>query len=261
MDDFSQTPSFYNTQQVFKKYLGQTSYYLGLQEKILKIIKSIKPKQILELGFGTGQTAITVAKHNKNAFLTAVDMRKEMADVALSLAKESKVTNVNFITDDMNNFVGKNLNNFDIIYFLYAFHHIEDPLSIKITFLKNCYKNMKVGGYLLISETFIPEEYSMDGTDLRLLKFFEIRGEEGYASTFWKSLKSLKSKDIAYAKEVANYCRQMEIDAGKLVAVRNNEYLVKRSWLKENVEKIGFVTVLDNPINNIGDAVILFRKV
>lgn len=30
MDNYESTPSFYNTDETFEKYLGQTSYYLGL---------------------------------------------------------------------------------------------------------------------------------------------------------------------------------------------------------------------------------------
>lgn len=259
-NDFSKTPSFYNSQEVFKKYLGQTSYYLGLQEKLLKIIKRLKPRVALELGFGTGQTAVKVGKQNPGAEIVAVDMRKEMAEVAKSLARENKVTNVTFITEDMNEFAAKSLNKFDIIYFLYSFHHIEDPLERKITFLENCYKSMKRGAYICIAETFIPEAYSMEEIDPAIEKLFETRGDEGYASTFWRSLKSVKAEDILYAEKTASYCRQMEIDAGKLVACRNNEYLVKRSWLKAQAEKAGFITVLDKEINNIGDAIMLFQK-
>lgn len=253
--DFSKTPSFYNSQEVFKKYLGQTSYYLALQDKLLSLIKIISPENMLEMGFGTGQTAVTVAKQNPNAKITAVDMRKEMIAVAKNIAQENDVSNVNFLAGDMTKFVSNKLADFDIIYFIYSFHHIEDPLDNKIDFLENCFNNMKKGSFICIGETFIPEE------DTPLLKFFETRGEEGYVSTFWKSLKGLSLEDIKYAKEVAAYCRQMEIDAGKLVDARKDEYLVKRSWLKQQAEKIGFSTIIDRQVNLIGDAIMLFKKV
>jgi ubiquinone/menaquinone biosynthesis C-methylase UbiE len=260
MNDFSKTPSFYNSQEVFKKYLGQTSYYLALQNTLFNLIEKIKPKHILELGFGTGQTAVMVANKNPKAKITAVDMRKEMINVAQNLAKENDVANIDFLAGDMTKFVSKNLNKFDVMYFVYSFHHIEDPLDNKIKFLEDCYKNMKKGGYICIGETFIPENYSMEKGDVGLLKFFEIRGEEGYASTFWKSLTSLSEDDIAYSEKVASYCKQMEIDAGKLVSARKDEYLVQRSWLKNLAEKIGFTTIIDKQVNNIGDAIMLFQK-
>lgn len=259
-NDFSKTPSYYNSQEVFKKYLGQTSYYLGLQEKVLNVIKTTRPKQILELGYGTGQTAITVAKMNANAQIIAVDMRKEMDSVAKALARENNVTNVTFVTDNMTKFVTKSLATFDFIYLVYSFHHIEDPLKNKTEFLENCYQNMKKGAYLCIAETFIPEQYSMERDDDAIIKLFASRGEEGYVSTFWKSLKGLQIKDIEYSHEIASYCRQMEIDAGKLVDCRQDEYLVKRSWLTKQAKDIGFAAVLDMQTNNIGDALMLFQK-
>jgi len=31
MTDYDETPSFYNNDEMFEKYLGKTSYYLALQ--------------------------------------------------------------------------------------------------------------------------------------------------------------------------------------------------------------------------------------
>ncbi|NLL56781.1 MAG: class I SAM-dependent methyltransferase [Clostridiales bacterium] len=258
--DFCKTPSFYNSQEVFKKFLGQSSYYLALQQGLIKLIKITNSKKLLELGFGTGQTAITVAK-NVAAKITAVDMRQEMVGVGNNLAKENNVENIHFMSGDMTEFVTNDLQNFDFIYMIYSFHHIEDPLQNKIVFLQNCYNNMSAGAYLCVGETFIAEVNAMDGTDSGVLNFFEKRGAEGYASTFWKSLNGLSKDDIDYANEVASYCGQMEINAGKLVAIRNNEYLVKRSWLVNHAKKIGFEVVIDKQVNTIGDAIILLKKV
>jgi ubiquinone/menaquinone biosynthesis C-methylase UbiE len=258
--DFTKTPSFYNTTEVFKKYLGTTSYYLGLQNKMLLLVKMLKPDHILELGFGTGQTAIKAAKQNASAEITAVDLRPDMIPVAKDLAKSEKLNNIEFICADMTDYVKGDLKKIGLIYMLYSFHHIEDPLEKKIQFLKDCYNNMENGAYICVAETFIPEQNSMEANDSTLIKLWETRGEEGYASTFWSNLQSLDSTDITMAEEIASYCRDMEVEAGKLVVLRKDEYLIKKSWLRNHAETQGFTTVLEKDINNIGDAILLFRK-
>jgi len=260
MSDFSKTPSFYNNQEVFRKYLGYTSYYSGLQDKILKIIKKLKPEVVLEMGFGTGYTAVKTAQQNPQAEVVAIDVRPEMIPVAKQLADNKKVSNITFITSDMTDFAKTDLKKFDAIYFLYAFHHIDDPLERKIRFLADCYKNMKEGAVIIIGETFIPEDYREEDGPAPLIELFEKRGAEGYASTFWASLKGIDEKSIAYAHSVADYCRKMETDAGRLVAVRDNEYLVKRSWLRSHAGQAGFSTVLDMELDTLSDAVMVFRK-
>ena len=48
--DYDNTPSFYNNSEYFERYLGRTSYYLGLQKAVDKIIAAVGPEKVLELG-------------------------------------------------------------------------------------------------------------------------------------------------------------------------------------------------------------------
>jgi ubiquinone/menaquinone biosynthesis C-methylase UbiE len=254
MSDYTKTPSYYNSQDVFLKYLGKTSYYLGLQKAMLTVLEMTASKKILELGFGTGQTSVKVAKANPTSEISAVDLRSDMIDIAQALADKKKIKNIHFSCDDMIEYVKGNLNQFDMIYLLYSFHHIPDPLSLKTKFLEDCFSNMKTDSYLCIAETFLPE-YDFDISD-----FWILRGDEGYASTWWKSFRDSKMEDFSIADEVAGYCRKMEIEAGRLVVARKDEYLIKRSWLQQEAEQQGFRTVLSKPTNGLGDGILLLRK-
>jgi len=258
--DFEKTPSFYANDKVFKKFLYKTSFYQGLQKNLLGIVKKLKPENVLELGFGTGQTSFLVAKQNKNSNLVSVDMRNEMVDVASGLAEKYKINNIKFVQGDMSSYVKQDLTQFDFIFMLYAFHHIPDPHQNKIEFLKQCYKNMKKGAYICIAEAFVPENLSDEGADPRILSIWQERGKESYASVFWNCLNGLDEKSIAKAETIASYSQSMELMAGELVAGRNNEYLVKISWLAIEAEKIGFKTILNENINSIADSILLFQK-
>ena len=48
------TPSFYNDDKTFEKFLKQTSFYSGLQRNLIKLIGFVNPKKICELGSATG---------------------------------------------------------------------------------------------------------------------------------------------------------------------------------------------------------------
>lgn len=259
MSDFTKTPSYFNNKETFEKYLGQTSYYLALQDAVKKIISIIKPSKVLELGSATGATTIKMANIFKSIKFVGIDMRSDVTSIAVKEANEKKVLNVDFLTADMCEIVKDKLDE-DMIYMLYSYHHILDPIEKKITFLRDVYKNMKKKSYLCIAETFIPET----ATDLydseEILRLWRVRKEEGAASTFWKALASLKESDLDLTHQIAEYSRENEYLAGELVAKRQDEYLIKRSWLADIGSNAGFKVIINEPVNALGDGVILFVK-
>lgn len=54
MENFDKTPSFYNSQEVFNKFLNKTSYYKAIQECLINMVNFVKPKEVVELGSATG---------------------------------------------------------------------------------------------------------------------------------------------------------------------------------------------------------------
>lgn len=258
MMDKENTPSFYTENDFFLRYLGQTSYYLTLQKTLKKLISVINNDNLLDLGCSNGATSLNILKSFTNVRIDAVDMREEVLSVASKNLTEFK-ERINLINADMRNFVKTNLQKYDCIYLLYAFHHIEDPNKNKVLFLENCYRNMKEGASLIILETFLPE-VSEDELDSEIEKLFRNRSMEGYASTFWASFENSSQKSVDNSKQVGEFSKLEESRAGKLVLKRENEYLIKRSWLCQEADNIGFKTVLSEPCNNLCDGVVLLQK-
>ena len=93
-NNYIETPSFYNNEEYFKKYLGQTSYYTNLQNIVKKIISLIEPNNVLELGAALGTTSIQLAKKYPDISFTGTDLREDVVekpldrDVALKNASD-----------------------------------------------------------------------------------------------------------------------------------------------------------------------------
>lgn len=254
--DYSNTPSFYNNEDFFNRYLGKTSYYLGLQNVVDKLISATSAQKVLELGSALGTTMLLMAEKYPEISFVGLDMRE---DIILQARKKSK-SNTQFITADMCKYVENSLYEYDMIYMLYSFHHIQDPLDQKEKFLRNCFENMKKGAYLLIAETFLPENIVGDKNDNMIIDLFKQRSLEGYASSFWESFTSLSDENLAMSKSVAESSANEESTAGKMVFDRDSEYLVKFNWLKQICNELGFNIVLAEPVNCIMENVILLRR-
>ena len=80
--DFDKTPSYFNTEEAFEKYLGMTSYYLGLQKCTEKLIRLASPKSVAELGSATGATCIRLAKRFSDVRFVGIDMRADVVAIA-----------------------------------------------------------------------------------------------------------------------------------------------------------------------------------
>ena len=257
-NNYKDTPSFYNNEEYFNKYLGQTSYYLGLQNIVDKTVALTKASRVLELGAALGTTTIRLGMKYPQVSFVGTDIREDVIKTANENAKE--YTNITFFAQDMCEQVKEDLSEYDLIFQLYAFHHILDPLEKKTEFLNDCYRNMKKGAYLLIAETFLPETVENLKDDDVILDLWKQRSMEGYASTYWAALQELTDEGITFAQKVAQTSKEEEFEAGKHVYDRDDEYLVKFSWLKEEAVKSGFEIVIAEPVNALEENVILLRK-
>ena len=256
--DYQNTPSFYSNEDFFYQYLGCTSYYTGLQNVVKKIIKITNSKKVLELGSALGTTTLAMAREYPNIVFSGSDIRENVVVIANEEAK--KYDNVAFIQADMCEHVtSTTLSEFDLVFLLYSFHHILDPLDNKTKFLRNCYANMKHGSYLLITETFLPENAEDIKESDSINQLFKQRAIEGYASTFWTALNSIDELEIA--KKVAYVSYTEELEAGHLVNKRNEECLVKFSWLVETARACGFKVIIAEPVNSIMEKALLLQKV
>lgn len=257
MLNFIATPSFYDTEEKFKNYLGQTSFYNKLQYCVSKLVTLANPSNLVDMGIGTGSTTFRLARENPDCNILGIDIRKEMVDQANSISTSYDIHNVTFKTMDMTKYFSFEYEIPDFMVFLYSFHHIEDPLNRKIDFLKLCKEKMSPNSKLCIAETFLPESVSLEDEKSKIQYLWSKRITESYTSTFWASLGGLSKKELASSKEVAKFSLENEYRAGNLVMERNNEYLVKISWLVDIAKKLGFKVDIAEYCNSVGDGVVL----
>lgn len=256
--NYDNTPSFYNSQEVFEKYLAQTSYYKGLQNNVIKLCKLSESKKILELGSATGATSFAIAKAIPDATVIGIDMRSDIIAVANGLKEKNKVNNVNFITDDFCTY--SNYFDCDFIVMLYSFHHIVDPEENKWSFLRKVFTDVKEGTYLCIAETFLPCEPDEDEFELKTKGLWELRVKEGNATTFWESLSGITTDDVRFATDIGAFCGDYEGIAGNEVLERQTEFLLTAAKLCVEAKKAGWEVVINKPCNAVGEAIVLLRK-
>lgn len=249
MSEFDQTPSNYNTEEMFEKYLGNTSYYSTLQENVLKISSFIDPDFVLDLGCGIGTTTKKIRNYIGCQVL-GIDKRFE----PLEIARQN--TDCNYICADLTgvtDVLNQNMSSVDLVTMLYSFHHIQDPLLKKITFLEQLYNHLSPGSYVCIAEGFTNE------TQLDLNALWTQRGIEGYSSTFWGTLNGLDERSIENSRSIGEFSQEHELEAGENVRNRDGEYLVSRDWLEDKSNKIGFDVVISEPCNALGDCIVLLK--
>jgi len=184
MGEYDNTPSFYNTDEVFKKYLGQTSYYLKLQDNVVDLVSHTNPDQIMEMGSGRGQTAVRLAKELSAAEVLGIDNRETVIEVSRNNAEELGVSNLTFETRDMVEYVKTATPLPEMMVFLYSFHHVPDPLQQKVEFLEDCYAGLPGGGHICIAETFLKNDARGEAATRETRTRWADRGVEAFASTF-----------------------------------------------------------------------------
>lgn len=259
-EEYDETPSFYNNDEVFEKYLGQTSYYLALQNNLLDIVSWLDPDAITELGSGTGQTTIRLGERFDSVAVTGIDNRENVVESSKENATAEGVDNVSFETADMIDLADSVETLDDVVVMLYSFHHIPDPLDRKVAFLRDCFETFDEGSYLCIGETFLEDGALDDDGTQGVERQWEFRGREAYASTFWSALDGLSEDDLDHAHDAGKYSRHHEVEAGENVYGRDNEYLVSMGWLESTATEVGFDVVLSEPVNALGDGIVLLRR-
>lgn len=256
-NNYDLTPSFFNNQETFEKYLGQTSYYKILQEAMKKLCLFIKPNKIIELGSATGSTAIALAKTCAESTVVGIDMRQDVIEIAKEIAQKEEISNVKFEVSNFCDYTG--YANADFIAMLYSFHHIEDPSEEKEKFLEKLKNETKKGTYLCIGETFLPKSYD-DMTKEEITELWRVRSNEGKYSTFWASIDGVSKEKIANSMDIAEFCMHHESIAGNEVVERKTEFLVSSQELIKMAKKTGWEVIFSYPCNTVGEEIVLLRN-
>jgi SAM-dependent methyltransferase len=254
--------------ELYERAITHASDYVPLQSRLIGLVKIAKPKSILELGLGGKQFAVALVQALTNGDIesqvTIVNSNTEF----LNEAKKATVSlaNIKIIETKMWEFVKKSLENFDLIYLLYNFHHIIDSDLVKrekTAFILNCYKNMKAGSYLCIADVFLPEscDESQLKSDKILNALYKQRATEAAALTYWNNLSGVDPRNHRAAIKDAQESEAQELDVFERVRDKDHEFLVKKSWLLNEVEDARFQVVINHDVNGIGDAILLLKKI
>ena len=123
-----------------KKYVGEPA--------TLKLMGEVNRKKILELGSGNGYWLNILAK--KKAVCTGVEISEEQ----IRLAKNSNQRGIRYVKADITMSLsryGIKQNNYDIILLEHVLLEIPSKEKIMAVF-KNCFKTLKKGGRVIISD-------------------------------------------------------------------------------------------------------------
>ncbi|KAF7556561.1 hypothetical protein G7Z17_g1368 [Cylindrodendrum hubeiense] len=104
--------------------------------------------KILDIGCGAGTITVDLAKYVPQGHITGLDQAESILDQARALAKDTGVTNVDFVQGDANalEFPG---NTFDVVVCHQVLQHVGEPTGI----LKEMRRVAKVGGFVAARES------------------------------------------------------------------------------------------------------------
>lgn len=125
-------------------YNGRHS--IRLYESLMKKIKSVNPKKLLDVGCGTG-TMISMLAEDKNISLAGIDLTEEM----LNVARERLGNRAELKLGDSENLPWDN-NSFDTIICSNSFHHYPEPMKV----LNEMLRVLKPKGHLIIGDPTMP---------------------------------------------------------------------------------------------------------
>ncbi len=153
-----------NTHEYSIMYKSEENHwwYKGLRHLLVRWIKILKPKRILDAGCGTGMNAFAVLKE-EDSYLQGIDLSSE----AVKLAKLRGLNNI-FLGDITKlEFADKE---FDVIYCM-------DVLSMlttnqQATALKEFYRCLDVNGFLILNDTAFQFLYSAHDYSVGVKKRF-----------------------------------------------------------------------------------------
>lgn len=187
----------------YEKLIDSTlDFYLQpFCEKILE--KYPGPISILDIGTGTGQLPIMLAKNNKNYKLTAIDLSEKCLKFARSKAISAGVSSqITFVCMDLlqNNW---NVESFDLIISTCSLHHWRRPESL----LSKARQLINDNG-----EVWILDDFSDITIEAR--KIWTEKVECAYkVGLLFRTIFGFESKFLAYSRiEVEEMCKNAKLN-------------------------------------------------
>jgi ubiquinone/menaquinone biosynthesis C-methylase UbiE len=151
----------YSRVEEVKRYDDRMGRLRDIRGEIDTIVDALEPTPeslILEIGSGTGEFAIALAKMCRRLY--AVDVSPVMLDYAREKARLNNVNNIEFYTAGFLTYE-HNGEPFDHIYSQLALHHLPD--FWKLIGLKKIFDLLKPGGRFFLKDVVYPSD--VDGYD------------------------------------------------------------------------------------------------
>ena len=123
--------------------------YEEMHFKVINLISFPKDKKInvLDLGIGSGQTALEILKKFPNSFIDGIDIAGDMIEKSKNRLK-GYLDRVNFYNQDMKKFDFKK--KYDLIVAVLSIHHL--TFEEKQIFYRKLYQILNEGGILIVGD-------------------------------------------------------------------------------------------------------------
>lgn len=105
-------------------YAKNNQYQLTNNEELLRNVNYCEAKTVLDIGCGTGETTLQIAKNMKNGKVIGIDISKDMLGYA---QKYNSADNIEYIHSDAETF--KLPYKFDVIFSFNSFHWVKNKLE------------------------------------------------------------------------------------------------------------------------------------
>jgi 2-polyprenyl-3-methyl-5-hydroxy-6-metoxy-1,4-benzoquinol methylase len=153
----SQSPRFWN--RIAKRYARQPiADEASYQRKLAATRSHLRPDmELLEIGCGTGSTAINHAPHVKH--IRATDISPKMLEIAGEKAREAGVHNVTFEQGTVES-MDVPVESVDMVLAMSILHLVENPEAA----IRSCHQALKPGGRLVSSTACL-------GDNLKIFKY------------------------------------------------------------------------------------------
>ena len=125
------------------------------RKRAAKVIIDEDPREIMDVGTGTGDLAIRIARKLDKAHVVGYDFSGSMLEVARRKARNARLNNVEFVEGDAASMPFKN-NRFDRVGISFAFRNITFKNPNTGLYLKEIYRTLKPGGKFVIVESSQP---------------------------------------------------------------------------------------------------------
>jgi ubiquinone/menaquinone biosynthesis C-methylase UbiE len=120
----------------------------NLTDYCISILRSIKNKDVLEIGCGNGVQTLYINNKYSPLSITGIDLNASNIEIANSEKDRTKMNNVQFLVDDAQNLTKISSNSMDVILNIESAFHYPD----KSAFLKEVSRVLKPGGQYLIAD-------------------------------------------------------------------------------------------------------------